>query len=201
MKTFRRFFTVLTVCICVGVIFVGTGYLYLDKELEPAENKVSSVPYSPDVPENAGVMFKIGDKAVLCYLDFEYKSLSVVFDSFETKIGDQLYGYSVDYVVEGNLGLLEGIVDNISGIELATETETFRFTGVQISELVAEKMEEKDFLCEIILKICEKIEKTGFQNTDFLYIIENSETNLTVPDCYYWQDYISALCANVRIVN
>ena len=31
--------------------------------------------------------------------------------------------------------------------------------------------------------------------------IENSETNLTIPDCYYWSDNIQKLCKNLRVIN
>ena len=52
-----------------------------------------------------------------------------------------------------------------------------------------------------IKQIFSKIAQNGFSKKDFLYVIENSETNLTVPDCYYWSDSIEAVCKTVVIVN
>jgi len=92
-------------------------------------------------------------------------------------------------------------VDILGGIEMSDGEEVLRYTGVQISDMLSRNADSDAISREIILKLVEKIEKTGFQNEDFLYIIENSNTDLTVPDCYYWPEYISAICGNVQIVN
>ncbi len=201
MNGFIRLLKLLTICLCTGIIFVGTGYLYLDKKLEPTENKTSSVPYSKALPENAGVKFEMCGKGLLVYMNFEENQLSFIFDDKGVTAGGMLYGYSVDYIIEGELDLLAGIIDILGGIELESKDEILRYTGVQVSDMLSRQTNSDKLIREIILKLTQKIQKTGFKTEDFLYIINNSNTNLTVPDCYYWSEYISALCSDVQIVN
>ena len=181
-KKVKTVLNLLAVCFLSGIIFIGVGYLYLNRELKPTENKTESVPYYPEAPESAGVMFDICGDQTLCYMNFEDGSLNILFDTEQTAVGDTLYGYSVDYLIEGDYDLLSVIID-IAGDILSRTTDR-------------EELRRK-----IISKIIEKIRETGFQKADFLYIIENSNTNLTVPDCYYWSDYITDLCTNARIIN
>ena len=54
---------------------------------------------------------------------------------------------------------------------------------------------------QIIKSIIETVAKNGFHKKDFLVIIENSETNLTVPNCYDWENYIGKLCKNTFFIN
>jgi len=198
---FRRVLNLLAVCFCTGIIFIGCGYLYLNRELTPTENKSPSVPYYPESPENKGVMFEICKESVLFFLNFENSTISVLFDDSNTPVGGKLYGYDVDYKISGDYDLLAGIIDIAGGIELKTQDEVLRYTGVQVSDLLSRETDRDELVREIILVLAEKISEKGFQNKDFLYIIENSQTNLTVPDCYYWPEYINNLCSNVNIIN
>ena len=127
--------------------------------------------------------------------------MNILFDTEQTAVGDTLYGYSVDYLIEGDYDLLSGIIDIAGGIEMENGEEVLRFTGVQVTDILSRTTDREELRRKIISKIIEKIRETGFQKADFLYIIENSNTNLTVPDCYYWSDYITDLCTNARIIN
>lgn len=196
MKKFKYLLNVLAICVCVGIVFIGSGYLYLERELGEAENKAYSVPYYSPAPENAGILFKIDEQSVLVYLDFAGEGMRFVFGE-----DWHIYGYKADYTVKGDYDLVSGIVDILGGIDLEIDGEVLRYTGVQVSELLLKSNLDRKLVDRVIIKITEKIKKIGFQNEDFLYIIENSSTNLNIPDCYYWGDYISGLCENVRIVN
>ena len=188
-------------CFLVGAVFVVSGYFYLNNKLEPAEINQESVPYYSSAPENAGVLFNICEDKLLCYMDFEKSEINLLFCKDELNAGDRLYGYSVDYVVNGDYDLLTGIIDRLGGIELENDGETLRYTGVQISELLSRTAEREEIRRKIIPQILKKVNCNGFQKADFLYIIQNSDTNLTVPDCYYWSDYIMRLSANSKIIN
>lgn len=201
MKRFSRMIKLLTICLCVGIIFVGTGYFYLDKKLSPAENKTESVPYVQSAPESVGVNFLMGGRGILAYMNFSERQLSIVFDDKGISTGGILYGYSVDYTVDSNLDLLAGIIDILGGIELENGDEILRYTGVQISDKLSRDANSGELIRQIIFKIAKKIEETGFPNDVFLYIIENSDTDLTMPICYFWAEYIPLLCRNVQIVN
>lgn len=200
-KKIKYILTFLTVCLLVGVIFIGSGYLYLSYQLKPTEIKEETVPYYSTVPDNAGVMFDICADRILCYMDFEKNLMNIVFDSKNIQIGENLYGYPVDYMINGNYDLISYLVDAVGGIEMETEEEILRFTGVQIEDMLSRTAETEELYREIIPEILKKVYENGLEKEDFLYIIENSETNLTMPDCYYWPDYIKSLCKNAIIVN
>lgn len=176
-----------------GVIFVSSGYFYLNHELEKTEKSESTIPYYSQAPENAGVLFDILDNRILFYLDFENNSINVFKDYKNTSTGEMLNGFRVDYVIKGDYDLLSYIIDCIGGIELETEKETLRFTGVQVIEKIKDYIDSGEIYQKIIPAILEKIKQNGIGREDFIYIIENSETNLTLPDCYYWSDYIKSL--------
>lgn len=182
-----------------SAIFIGSGYLYLENSLKPAESPAESIPYY-STPENAGVLFQICGNSTLIFLDFENKSLKCIFaDNIPIDEG-KIAGYSIDFTVSGNYELLGGIVDCVGGIELETNDTTFSFTGIQVEELFSTTTNTGAIKKQTIQKIFEKIRENGFKKEDILYIIKNSETDLSVPDCYYWNDYIKELCKNVSFI-
>lgn len=201
MKKIKYILNFISICLCVGIIFVGAGYLYLNRELGEVENKVPSVPYYQSAPDNKGVMFDISGERCLFYMDFERRQLTVIYDDNNTPLGGYLYGYTVDYEIEGDYDLLAGIIDILGGLELENEEGILRYTGVQVTDILMHTADNENFIRDIVSEILHKVSKNGFGNEDFLYIIENSKTNLTVPDCYYWRDYISEICSNVQIAN
>ncbi len=197
LKTALKTFLVSLIC---GVIFVGVGYFYLENAEQPAGNEASSVPYYSSVPDNSGVLFDIGGSKTFFYLDFEGEMLKVIFVD-QKEITDEIYGYSVDYTITSDYSILAEITDIAGGIDMVVEGEMLRCTGVQVVDILTTSPDYLTLRREIIEKIIENLGKNGFQKQDFLYIIENSDTNLTVPDCYFWDEYISLLCKNVRIIN
>ncbi len=195
------FKTVAVSLLCCG-IFLLSGYFYLEKKLKPVENEgVESVPYYSAVPENSGILVDIcGDKTFF-YLDFENMELRVIFDGEEALPDDNVYGYNVDYRISGDYSLLAEIIDIAGGVEMEYNNEELNLTGVQIADILSTTVERNGFRRELTQKLIKKISQNGFKKEDFLYIIENSETNLTVPACYYWPEYIKELCGSVRTVN
>lgn len=200
-KKIKYTLTFITVCLLVLLIFIGSGYLYLSYELSPTEANEESVPYYTSIPENAGVMLDICGDRLLIFMDFEKSTMSMIFDESDVSAGEELFGYSVDYIIKGDYDLLAGIVDKVSGVELEIGEEKLRYTGVQITDLLSRTAQRQDLNREITSQIIKKIKENGFQKEDFLYIIENSDTNLTLPDCYQWCDYIKGLCKNAKFIN
>lgn len=181
------------ICFLVGIIFVCSGYFYLNHELKETEKNESSIPYYNEAPENVGVLFDIYSDRTLFYLDFEKNTISVLSDNKNTDIGDTLYGYPVDYTIIGGYDLMVYIIDTVGGIELEAESEILRYTGVQIADMLSKSTDTKAIYRKIIPQIFKKLKEKGLRREDLLYIIENSETNLTFPDCYVWSDYIKSL--------
>ena len=86
-------------------------------------------------------MFDIYSDRTLFYLDFEKRTISILTDNKNTNTGDTLYGYPVDYTVSAGYDLLVYIIDTVGGIELETESEILRFTGVQIADMLSKSSE------------------------------------------------------------
>lgn len=191
------FFKSLAVSLGCCAIIAEIGYYYLFPSDKAVQTKEEKVPYSY-LPENAGLMFDFSGKKTYIYLDFDKNSVSVIFTDTDE---DTIYGFPVDYTVEADYNLLGGIVDAVGGIDLAINNEPLTYTGVQIVQVLSTTPVADDLRSEIVSEILYKISQNGFLREDFLYIIENSNTNLTVPDCYYWQDSLKSLCKTVRIIN
>jgi hypothetical protein len=198
---FKFYLKLFSICAVCGAIFILSGYFYLNHKLEPAEIKNPSIPYTQSAPESKGIMFDICGDRSLAFINFEAGTLNIAFDVGETKKGDKLYGYTVDYTIESDYELLAYIIDIAGGIDLTFNDETLRYTGVQVTDILTHTADRKDLRRQVITAILKKIKNTGFQKEDFLYIIENSKTNLTIPDCYYWSDYIKTICNNMQIIN
>ena len=92
-----------------------------------------------------------------------------------------------------------GIIDRIGGIDLTFEEETLRYTGSQVIECLLKDNTNK-VKRQIISQIFEKISKNDFSKDDFVYIIENSKTNLRLIDCIYWIGYLKDMSATVNFI-
>ena len=183
-----------------ALIFIGVGISYVSSEKKAAQNETESVPYYSAYPESKGVLFDfLGDKTLL-YFDFEGKSLSVVYPD-EISEENKIYGYPIDFRVSADYSLLEYIIDAVGGIVLKIGEETLSLTGVQVSNILETNTEREELRREIAEQIILKISKQGFDRENVLYIIENSKTDLTVPDCYYWSEHLKEVCQLPRMVN
>lgn len=181
------------------MFFIGIGYFYLSGHITKAQNEVENVPYYDYVPQNTGLLFSVLDNKTLAYLDFENESLRICFVDGDIS-QNSVYGYDIDYEIESDLGLVAEIVDILGGIDLDIDGETLNYTGTQIKEILERNTD--DILEQQIIKcIIRAVGNNGFTKNDFLAVIENSETNLTMPDCYDWENYIDKLCKNAVFVN
>ena len=198
-KSIIIFFKTVFFTLFLLMFFIGVGYFYLSGHISNVQNEVEKVPYYDYVPQNTGLLFNVLDNKTLAYLDFENQSLRVCF--IEGDISqNNIYGYEIDYEIEADLSLVSEIVDILGGIDLNINGEALNYTGAQIKEIL-EKNTDDMIEKQIIKSIIETVAKNGFHKKDFLVIIENSETNLTVPNCYDWENYIGKLCKNTFFIN
>lgn len=197
-KKTESFFRFAAVCILASTVFTVLGWLYLKSELKPAENKAESVPYYTSVPENVGIMFELCGEKTLIYSDFTENTLTVV--KADGADGGIIYGYSADFTVTSDYSLIGVIADSVGGINLERENVILSLTGSQLTELLSTTADGGELRKTVTEKIISEIGKNGFSREDFLFIIENSDTDLTVPDCFYWSDYIGEIFKNVRFL-
>lgn len=188
--------------LCLGCLLtlVGGGYAYLSFNTEKTDKKASQVPYEFAPPENAGIMFEFCGDRTFVYLNFENEEMKIVFP-LSGDLGDTVYGYSVDYLVEGDYYLLADIIDAADGIELQSDDGKYRYTGVQIAELLSNTVDTEELKRNIIAALTRKTADFGIDENVFYDIIKKGDTNLTVPDCHRWAEYLSLLCKNCTVVN
>lgn len=193
-------FKLLAFCIICCSLFVGGGYFYLRQNFKETENKVSSVPYSFSAPESKGIMLEICGSPTYLYLDFYEERLKVIIPP-EKEYGENIYGYPIDFTVMTDYRFVAAVIDYADGIELNLDGEALRYTGVQISDILSRTVDVSELKRSIITALMKKIGENGIDGEVFDYIIENTETDITVPDCYNWEKYIAILCKNGGIIN
>lgn len=185
-----------------GISVFGCGYFYFDNLLNATSvvKNEEKIPYY-SVPKNATVLFKICNDNILINLDFDESTLNVLLVDEDMSTNNDIYGYKVNYTVNCDYDLVGYLVDIVGGIELETDGEFLRHTGVQISEMFEYSQVSKDKKTEIIKKIIEGIAITGFTKEDLLFIIDESKTDLIFSVGYLWVEHIQSLCKFPRYIN
>ena len=186
------------------IMFFGGSYAYLWSNLKEteksADTKDFNVPYS-SVPADCGLLINAPlNQKWLIYLDFT-ETVCTVISCDDIKQDAKMHlGYSIDYTITLDYDIIAGIIDRIGGIELESNGELLRYTGIQVVDLIyvnGENISARD----IISAIFYAISKNGFSKSDFVYIIDNGNTDLTVPICFDWPLYIKSLCRNFSFAN
>jgi hypothetical protein len=183
---------------------IGSSYLYLEISLNSAETDgtESDVPYAAPLPDSVGLLFVLPENTgYIFYLNFLESSISVV--NIENVDGDkkEYYGYPVSYEFSVDYRFFANFIDRVGGVEIYDSGETLRYTGMQIIEKIQKSSQNGELKREVIRKFFYTVMQVGISKEDFVYIIENTRTNLTVPDCYYWPPYIAGIAKNIRFVN
>ncbi len=194
---------VFIIFLCIS-LFLGLSYAYLyfnfNISTKAVDQKEDTVPYR-NLPDNAGIAFILPDSsAVLMYLDFENNCINAVNIEKYDKTNTMYYGYTADFTVELDYTLISEIVDRVGGVDIEINGEIMRYTGVHIIDLISTDSGD-ELKLQIIDDVFSRISKNNFSKDDFLYIIENSNSNLTVVDCVYWLDYMDEMFSNINFVN
>lgn len=198
-KKTKIFLISFTVSLLSLLIFVSSGFFYLQSTETKVENKSEKVPFY-QVPESKGIIFQTPQSKTFLYMDYTDKVLSVIYLGDE-EYESEIYGYKIDYTIKSNYTVLEEIIDNLGGIDLETEEEIYNYTGTQVVDLICKTVDIEPLKKTVTQKIIEKIGEKGMTLEELIYIIENSETDLTVPDCYSWPENIGKICKNARFIN
>lgn len=197
----KKFYIKLSaICLLSCALLIGGGYLYLRQSFRPTEGQASEIPYTFSLPDNKGILFDIAGNRAFVYLDFTNGKLSVIIPQAED-FDPTAYGYSGDFKVNGDMSVLAEIIDCSGGITLTDNGERVRYTGVQISDIMSRSTDSEKMLRTVIPAIMQSVAENGIEDGAFNRIIDKADTDLTVPDCCMWQNYISKLCKNGVIIN
>ena len=193
---------ILIIFFCGASVFAAS-YAYLNfsikKSMTKIDQKEDNVPYEY-VPDNAGIGFLLPDgSALLTYLNFKENCINVVNVEQYDKSNNMYFGYTIDYTVQVNQTLIAGLIDRIGGIVIRVNDEALRYTGMQVVELISNN--HSDIKQQIIKEIFKHISANGFSKEDFVYIIQNSKTDLSLLNCIYWLNHIGKIRNNINFVN
>ncbi len=204
-KSLTMFFTVFISCFA---LFFSSAYIYIDrnlfKEEKGAISPESRVPYQKIPCDNTCLLLKFPDNTALTlYLDFSSTRIAAaVYDNYQN--GDEKrLGYTADFKLTFTPEALSSVIDLFGGVELCLnqQNEKYRYTGIQIYELASTGKITPTIYREILVAVFENISKVGISKSDLVFLIENTDTALTVPDCYYWPQYLPELFKSAQIVN
>lgn len=199
MKTeHKQMLTLWAVIFFSFAVFFGGAYGYLKikmpPEEQPAEHKSENIPYDNTLPQNANLLFILPDrKQVMICLLFSEGRLNVVFADEAPR---ELYcGAAPDYTFHTKEEFLEKLIDRFGGLTLTLDGTTARYTGIQIIDFFSKGRQEPT-LNAVVTALLHRIAEVGFTRQDLVFFIEQTKTDLTVPDCYDWSERIPELCAN-----
>lgn len=197
------------VLIFIGVILlsigimVGSAYIYLEASLraDNTDNSQENIPYTAPLPDSVGVLFLLPDNCgYLFYLGFADDELLIT--TVTDYDGDKdYYGYTATYEILCDYTFLAEFIDRLGGIELYDSGKTLRYTGIQIIDKIYTGSNNSDLKKEVVRRVFEKIADVGITKEDFSFIISSTETNLTVPYCYYWPPYLTEIAEKTRFIN
>ncbi len=189
----KRIFTItlFSVCLLLGLCLTA-GILLLPAKLSPpspqADEDISFVPYAKR-PDNCGLLLQTEDgSTAFFYLDFEGITLRVTLGETSS--------YIADYTLLVPDGFLGRLADRVGGVDIAKGGRTERYFGQALEDLykTSKQSGEIDKICNAFF---EKFAKTGLSSEDFMFIIENVESELKYSLCYDWIAYMPELFANV----
>ncbi len=198
LRTVLYFLIAVVVC---SAIFSAMIHFTVTEKSAEAEGDVQSVPYyEQEPPDNAGLLFRFENNgSVFLNLDFYEKKVSVIF--FDTKIAKQRvldYGYSLTATFDTDYIFLAELIDRFGGLELQTETQWVRYTGIQVTELLEQGKVEKRDVTEAVLG---KIANNGFSKNDLTFLIKNTDTLLSYPQGYPLIVHLPDVSRTVNFVN
>lgn len=175
--------------------FVTAGYFYLDRRIQKTGQNTSGIPYEFSLPENQSILLEIGDSRTALFLDFRKETLYVAEGDAGKTV--EAFGGTFDYTVRAQVDFLSDLVDRVGGISLCVGGETLRYTGSQVTEMMAAgitpDLKPGNTVREALIR---KIAQRGLRSGDLQKMIEQSQTNLTVMDCLRWEEYLPTLFAN-----
>lgn len=199
-KIKTTFYFLVAVILC-STIFSAMIYFALNDKQTQVDNSVQSVPYYEQTPpDNAGLLFRFENHgSVFLNLDFYEEKVSVIiFDSKITKQTVVDYGYSVFATFDSDYVFLADLIDRFGGLELEDNEKLFRYTGVQVTELL---IKNKENAKAVITALLGKIAHNGFSKNDLTFVINNTSTQLSYPEGYPLITYLGQICRTINFVN
>ncbi len=204
MKKGRAASVLFSVIISSAVFFL-IGLIMLPAELDfsdnqtPVGDEISNIPYYNK--ENLSLLFSLPDSSGgLIYLNFDENKIELKVYSDHAAEQAEKSRYGVDYTLKGDSEMLCTLCDRIGGIELMEGGGKRRYFSAGLRQKLSEKLSFSE-RCEIALSFFKKISKIGLSSDDFMFIIKETETNLSYPICFGFMDSVKALAENTELID
>lgn len=186
----------ITICSCLLflVVLILTP-AEIGRDYSPAGENVTNIPYS-SVPDNKTVLV-LGEngEGALLYLNFHDIVLQLhLFESGAEENANKL-GYIIDYKMEVTNKFICSLADQIGGVEMTADGETFRYFGSSLGQLLEEKP-SFDKIYAICDAFFEEFAKMGLSSADFMFIMKNTNTDLNYAVYSEWADFLPELICN-----
>lgn len=182
-----------------GILTV-IGILLLPAELatpeEPAGENISGIGYY-DAVGNKGLLFTLPDgSGAFIYLDFsEILTHCYLFSSDAVAAAENL-PYFIDYTFNVTPEFLAKLCDRLGGIVLPDKDgENSLYFSTSLLSFWQNTPSEEQRL-QLCISFFDKIAKTGLSSEDFMFIIEETNTNLSYSVCYDWMPHIKEMLCN-----
>ena len=201
MKKFSRIAAIVLGCLTVVTgLLTLVGILLLPAEIAPPEQSVHENIYGigyTDYPASKGLLLTFEDSSgVFIYLDFSsLLTHTYIFEENAEENAKKLPFFK-DYTINADSDFLYSLCDRLGGIEIAdSKGETTLFFSPALREFVEEGLNDEKRL-QICVSFFDKFAKSGLSSEDFMFIIEDTQGNLSYSVCYDWIPHIKEMFCN-----
>lgn len=162
----------------------------------PVDDPISGVEYYSSA-QNCGLLciYEDGSGALL-YLDFEKGGITAELYNDHAREQAISSRFPVNYTLQADADFLTRFCDRIGGIDLSEGGGKRRYFSAGLRQKLSEKTDSEG-RAEIISAFFERIAKMGLSSGDFMFIIEETKTNLSYPVCYGWVNDFATLAQNI----
>lgn len=171
---------------------------------QPVNEPEEKIPYyTTEAPEEYGLLisFEGGGSIFFCFDRLGEETSVILLENLATRNNVAEFGYEVDAACGANYDFLAELIDRFGGIELNTDTDgRLKYTGVQVTEMLS-RTTDREFRRRVAERLCENMKESGVTNGDMLFLLENTENQLSYPDLYYLPDTVNAALSSVVFVN
>ncbi len=194
---------ILIICACLFLVLASVFGVSVGVTTKPVQEIEENVPYiSDEAPSFFGLLMRFeGAQSVYFAFDKQSRKTTVIMLPNNADSSSVLeYGYYVDCVSHADFDFLARFIDNFGGIELNTDSGLFKYTGVQITEML-KKTNDIHFKKTVINRVINNISEKTLERADLLMLIEGTDTDLNFPSAYYLHDTINSALSTVSFVN
>lgn len=184
--------------------FTFIAILLLPAEIAPPKQSVheniEGIGYTK-YPSSRGLLFLGEDgSGVFIFLDFSSISTYLYVFPENAEENTELLPYVTDAVFNIKSDFLPRLSDRLGGIEMTDETGEKSICFSSSLMVFCEEKLNYDKLLQLCISFFEKISKIGLSSEDIMFIIEETDSNISFSVCYDWIPHIKEMFCNV-IVN